>query len=74
MACKLGSKDGVTFFQCTIDPLGGPSIEDGKAKPYEDFECMHLKRFENRGVWTCKECGAVYDERTLEWTASYDIK
>jgi hypothetical protein len=67
MSCKLIKTKEFTAFQCTPNELGGPGIEDGKAKPYEDYECMHLKRFENRGVLTCKDCGAVYDENILEW-------
>ena len=67
MSCKLGHKDGVTFFQCTTNPLGGPSYVDEGSKPYEDHECMHLKRFDNKGVLTCRDCGSTYDERTLEW-------
>jgi NTP pyrophosphatase (non-canonical NTP hydrolase) len=34
---------------------------------YEDTECRHTFRFENKGVFTCRDCGATYDEITLEW-------
>jgi hypothetical protein len=36
-------------------------------RPYEDDECRHNRRFDNRGVLTCKDCGATYNESTLEW-------
>ena len=34
---------------------------------YEDNECMHSRRFDRHGKLYCQDCGAVYDERTLEW-------
>ena len=36
-------------------------------QPYEDDECRHDRRFERKGVFTCQDCGAVYDERSCEW-------
>jgi hypothetical protein len=46
--------------------LGGPAYEEPK-RPYEDGECRHARRFNNRGIDTCKDCGATYNETTLEW-------
>jgi hypothetical protein len=67
VTCKLVRTKEFSAFQCTINELGGPSIPDESTKPYDDHECMHLRRFENRGVLTCKDCSATYDEKTLEW-------
>lgn len=74
MACKFGKTDGVTFFQCSTHPLGGPNIdllieqqEEDSKKPYADDECRHDRRFELKGVLTCQDCGATYNEDTLSW-------
>jgi len=67
MPCKLVRTKEFSGFQCTINELGGPGDPGLPTKPYEDHECMHLRRLEIAGVWTCQDCSAKYDERTLEW-------
>jgi hypothetical protein len=74
MPCKFGSKDGVTFFQCSTHPLGGPNLDllqqyqdKDLKKPYDDYECRHEKRFEHHGVLTCQDCGCVYNDQLLRW-------
>jgi len=47
--------------------MGGPNYVEPPARPYEDFECHHDRRFDNKGVLTCQDCGATYDETTLTW-------
>lgn len=39
----------------------------GEPCNHADNECRHARRFDNRGVYTCKDCGATYNENTLEW-------
>ncbi len=46
--------------------------DDSRSHPYEDNECRHAKRFERRGVLTCQDCGATYNETTCEWEASHE--
>ena len=70
MPCKFGKKDGVTFFQCT--PGNFEYMSDGvygpdHGKPYDEGECRHDNRFELKGVLTCKDCCATYNERRMEW-------
>jgi hypothetical protein len=47
--------------------LGGPDYHNEPARPYEDNECHHDRRFENRGLLTCQECGMIYNEKICEW-------
>jgi hypothetical protein len=56
----------MTFDMSPGHDLGGTVYEEPK-RPYEDDECRHSSRFDNRGVLTCWSCGAIYDETTLEW-------
>ncbi len=56
----------LTFFMCPGHDMGGPMYNEPK-KPYEDNECRHVRRFNNHGVDTCQDCGATYNETTLEW-------
>jgi hypothetical protein len=50
--------------------MGGPNYDtEPTARPYADHECRHYasRRFYNKGVLTCQDCGATYDESTLTW-------
>lgn len=47
--------------------MGGPNFIGPNKHPYEDNECRHTNRFEYYGVLTCSDCGASYNEITLEW-------
>jgi hypothetical protein len=69
MSCNFIKGGGFTGFQCSINEMGGPNLieEDVNKGPYEDGECKHFKRFELKGVLTCKDCGATYDEDLMEW-------
>lgn len=34
---------------------------------YLPEECSHDHTVNVRGQWKCQQCGAIYDETTLEW-------
>lgn len=58
-------------------PLGDPNLdaliahqEEENKRPYHDDECRHDDRFELRGILTCQDCGATYDDQLLEWRVS----
>jgi hypothetical protein len=44
--------------------------DSDRLHPYKDRECHHTQRFDNRGILTCKDCGAMYDETTLTWISN----
>lgn len=68
MSCKRIIKNGSVRIQCTINPLGGPWFdEDDYKKPYQDRECRHDKRFDYKGVLTCENCGATYNDTLFQW-------
>lgn len=43
------------------------NFESEDLQPYADGECRHPHRVDNKGVLTCTDCGATYNESTLEW-------
>lgn len=43
------------------------NFENPDLQPYADGECRHKRSFTNKGVLTCRDCGAVYDETLMEW-------
>jgi len=59
----LGSEDSKYYCTCCWKEVK----MDAQNKPYDDNECRHARRFDNRGVDTCKDCGATYNENALEW-------
>lgn len=68
MPCNIIRKNGSVRIQCPINPLGGPGfVEDEPKKPYQDGECRHDKRFDHRGVLTCENCGATYNDTLFQW-------
>jgi len=44
-----------------------PQEGDKVAQPYLDNECTHYNRCEIKGQTKCKDCGSVYNEKTLTW-------
>jgi transcription initiation factor TFIIIB Brf1 subunit/transcription initiation factor TFIIB len=38
--------------------------------PYDTHECDHSQTYDRKGEIVCKNCGAVYNESTLEWEAN----
>lgn len=71
MACIFIVGDGFTAIQCTPGASfmsGNDGIfEQKRNRPYDDLECRHTNRTEMKGVLTCLDCCATYDERTLDW-------
>jgi hypothetical protein len=72
MACKIVRGDNFTAFQCnpgeSLLSCGPDGIFDPKGnKPYDDLECRHTRRKEMKGILTCLDCCATYNETTLEW-------
>jgi hypothetical protein len=70
MACKFIRGNNYTAFQCDPDVLScGPDgiFDPNGNKPYDDLECRHNRRKEMKGVLTCLDCCATYNETTLEW-------
>lgn len=73
MGCKLIYGNDYNAFQCTP----GASFERGcdndgifekkRNIPYDELECRHTNRVEMKGVLTCLDCCAIYNENTLEW-------
>jgi hypothetical protein len=58
MACKFIQGKGFTAFQC--NPGQFEYMQDGvvcgnNKKPYEDNECHHSRRFENKGILICQD-------------------
>jgi hypothetical protein len=73
MACKFIRGDNFTALQCnpgeSLLKYGPDGIFDPKGnKPYDEFECRHNYRKEIKGVLTCLDCCATYNEITLEWS------
>lgn len=60
--------ENLTVFKCCPNEYltFGTEVQHDD-KPYHDDECKHVNRFENRGVLTCQDCCAVYDDVILEW-------
>jgi hypothetical protein len=40
---------------------------DRQNDPYDTYECDHSRTYDRKGETVCKNCGAVYNENTLEW-------
>jgi hypothetical protein len=53
--------------KCVPNEYGTFSMPEQNSMPYEPGECRHTNRFDNNGVLTCKNCGMIYNETTLEW-------
>ena len=68
-----GAGNKLTFFMCPGHDLGGPMYEEQRnLDPYSDDSCRHDRRFENRGILTCQDCGMVYNEHSLSWEQNRD--
>ena len=63
MSCRIKKTKNGNAFQCSN--IGEFNyMNDGI---YNPDECEHNNRFDNKGVFTCKDCGATYHEDNLSW-------